>query len=118
MLLTVPPVHEVINIIAFGIANSIGCISGPWMLKDPLPLRLIPVNGRMNLFAGQMAPPRIQLVSVGGSVELAENLIGTNILNGLVWGLGPMMVVTNWSSSFFLYGRSAFNTLPRTAAPV
>ena len=84
MLLTVPPDHEVIDIIAFGIASSIGCISGPWMLKDPSSLRLIPVNGHMNSFACRMVPPRIQLASVGGSVGLAENLIGTNMLNGLV----------------------------------
>ena len=116
-MITVPPVHEVIDIIAFGTASSIGCISGPWMLKDPSSLRLIPVNGQINLFAGRMAPQRMQLASVRGVAELAEDLIGTNILNRFVWGLGLMTVVKNWSNSPFLYGRSAFIMLPRTAAP-
>ena len=117
-LIAVTPVHEVIDVIVFGMASSIVCILGPWMLKDPSSLRLIPVNCQINSFAGRMAPRKMQLASVVGLVVLAEDLIETNMLNGFVWELRPVTVVKDWSNSSFLYGLSAFITLPRTVAPV
>ena len=102
-MITLPPVYKVIDIIAFGMASFIICISGPWMLNDPSSLRLIPVNGQINSFTGRMAPRRMQLVSDVGLVVSACDLIETIMLNGFIWELRAVMVMNYWSNSSFLY---------------
>ena len=44
-LISLPSVYVAIDPIAFRIANSIMCMSGPWILKGTSLVRLIPVNG-------------------------------------------------------------------------